>query len=258
MEKLLVLVILLGLAVLVFKLRGDAAKERKAVMARLAAERDERGDYSPTAELFREVGVHHVPDAPLPRSFPTAEFPQPARAEAGADLPDGFPPAFPPAFPPMPADPSTIGSAPAPAAAEPEPAAAAPVSPAVPDPEFAGRDAGFARTGRQEPEPGDLRTLFKGISMPAGLRPLGPLVPITASFVTEASPAEVHAGLEAEFERLDCVANWVEPTVAQTERNGMRGIVTIYPNPAALTDLDGTPLFPGVAPGHVVVKMLAL
>ena len=251
MEKLLVLVILLGLAVLVFKLRGDAAKERKAVMARLAAERDERGDYSPTAELFREVGVHHVPDAPLPRSFPTAEFPQPARAEAGADLSDGFPPAFPAAFPPMPADPSTIGSAPA-------PAAAAPVTPAVPDPEFAGRDAGFARTGREEPEPGDLRTLFKGISMPAGLRPLGPLVPITASFVTEASPAEVHAGLEAEFERLECVANWVEPTVAQTERNGMRGIVTIYPNPAALTDLDGAPLFPGVAPGHVVVKMLAL
>jgi len=65
-------------------------------------------------------------------------------------------------------------------------------------------------------------------------------------------------GLEAEFERLECVANWVEPTVAQTERNGMRGIVTIYPNPAALTDLDGAPLFPGVAPGHVVVKMLAL
>ena len=251
MEKLLVLVILLGLAVLVFKLRGDAAKERKAVMARLTAERDERGDYSPTAELFREVGVQHVPDAPLPRSFPTAEFPQPARAEAGADLPDGFPPAFPAAFPPMPADPSTIGSAPA-------PAAAAPVTPATPDPEFAGRDAGFARTGRPEPEPGDLRTLFKGISMPAGLRPLGPLVPITASFVTEASPAEVHAGLEAEFERLECVANWVEPTVAQTERNGMRGIVTIYPNPAALTDLDGAPLFPGVAPGHVVVKMLAL
>ena len=30
------------------------------------------------------------------------------------------------------------------------------------------------------------------------------------------------------------------------------------PNPAALTDLDGAPLFPGVAPGHVVVKMLAL
>ena len=257
MEKLLVLVILLGLAALVFKLRGDAAKERKAVMARLTAERDERGDYSPTAELFREVGVQHVPDAPLPRSFPTAEFPQPARAEAGTDLPDGFPPAFPAAFPPMPADPSTIGSAPAPAAAEAKPAAAT-VSPAVPDPEFAGRDAGFARTGRPEPEPGDLRTLFKGISMPAGLRPLGPLVPITASFVTEASPAEVHAGLEAEFERLECVANWVEPTVAQTERNGMRGIVTIYPNPAALTDLDGAPLFPGVAPGHVVVKMLAL
>ena len=262
MEKLLVLVILLGLAVLVFKLRGDAAKERKAVMARLAAERDERGDYSPTAELFREVGVHHAPDAPLPRSFPTAEFPQPARAEAGTDLPDGFATAFPPAFPPMPADPSTIGSAPAPTAADPAPAAAAaaaaPVGPGAPDPEFAGRDAGFARTGRPEPEPGDLRTLFKGISMPAGLRPLGPLVPITASFVTEASPAEVHAGLEAEFERLECVANWVEPTVAQTERNGMRGIVTIYPNPAALTDLDGTPLFPGVAPGHVVVKMLAL
>lgn len=233
MEKLLVLVILLGLAALVFKLRGDAAKERKAVMARLATERAERGDYSPTAELFREVGVNHLPDAPLPHSFPTAEFPQPSAGYASPD------------FPPMPADPSTIGST----TSIIEPTAA---------PEFAARNAGFGRTEPSAPEPGDLRTLFKGIAMPAGLRPLGPLVPATASFVTDASPAVVHAGLDAEFERLECLATWVEPTVAQTERNGMRGIVTIYPNPTALTDLDGAPLFPEVAPGHVVVKMLAL
>ena len=121
---------------------------------------------------------------------------------------------------------------------------AAPVGPGAPDPEFAGRDAGFARTGRPEPEPGDLRTLFKGISMPAGLRPLGPLVPVTASFVTEASPAEVHAGLEAEFERLECVANWVEPTVAQTERNGMRGIVTLAAAFAVPETLPGGAPFP--------------
>ncbi len=94
--------------------------------------------------------------------------------------------------------------------------------------------------------------------MPAGLKPLGPLAPVSANFVTSAAPSEVHAGLEAEFARLACEARWVEPTVAQTERNGMRGLVTIYPNPTAALDLDGNPLFPEVEAGQVVVRMLAL
>jgi len=197
MQQVVFLVVAVAVSVVIFKLRGDAARERKAVMARLDAERQERGDYSPTAELFREAGIN----------TDTAPPPAPARSVLREHHPGG----------------------------------------ALAGQNEVGSDAG-----------GDLRALFKGISMPAGLKPLGPLAPVSANFVTSAAPSEVHAGLEAEFARLACEARWVEPTVAQTERNGMRGLVTIYPNPTAALDLDGNPLFPEVEAGQVVVRMLAL
>ena len=60
-------------AVILTKLRSQAAKERKVVMARLTEERAQLGDYSPTAELFREAGVPLISvdqtlsvDEPLP------------------------------------------------------------------------------------------------------------------------------------------------------------------------------------------------
>lgn len=233
MEKVLILVVLIVVTVLIFKLRGDAAKDRKAVMARLAAEREERGgiDYSPTAELFREIGIRHDPGAPIPHGRAIPDFPPP---------PVGVP-----EFPmDVTAEPTGFDAAPDLTGRE----VATPPTPPMPS----------APAAPATTEPGDLRTLFKGISMPAGLKPLGPLVPANANFVTDAPPSVVHAGLDAEFERLACAARWVEPTIAQTERNGMRGLVTIYPNPTAALDLDGNPLFPGVGPGHVVVRMLAL
>jgi len=238
MQQVIFLVLAAAIGLVIFKVRGDAAKQRKAVMARLASEREERGgvDYSPTAELFREVGVNHDPEAPLPRNV---SFPEPDRATRVPEFPSAADGA--PVFERL----SDLADPDAPVTVAADAVVAEPVA-AEPEP---------------EPEPdstGDLRTLFQGISMPAGLRPLGPLVPVSASFVTAAAPAEVHAGLDAEFARLACDARWVEPTVAQTERNGMRGLVTIYPNPTAALDLEGNPLFPGVEPGHVVVRMLAL
>lgn len=229
-DKLLILIVMAVAVVVAVKVRGDAAKSRKEVLARLATEREERGgiDYSPTAELFREVGVRHDPEKPLPRHVP-AGFPPPPPVGSAvtAAAPDHVD------FP-------RLGDLPDFAATPPSPQPQSPAS------------------ASQPTEPSDLRSMFKGISMPAGLRPLGPLAPDSASFVTDATPALVHAGLEAEFERLDCVTRWIEPTVAQTERHGMKGLVTIYPSPLAALDLDGQPLFPGVEPGHVVVRMLAL
>src|SRR5690606_20156908 len=64
MQQLIFLLLAAGIGLAVFKLRGDAAKERKAVLSRLAEERDlHGGDYSPTAELFREAGVPLVTTA---------------------------------------------------------------------------------------------------------------------------------------------------------------------------------------------------
>lgn len=292
MQQVVFLVVAIGLGVVVFKLRSDAARERKAVMARLSAERAERGDYSPTAELFREVGVES--ESGFGRSL--APFPPPPTV-AGID---GEPPVFERLsdLSPSPSD-SSSGS----------PSDSSFGLPGLPDLTLPVRGGEFARAdaarsadtlvaetpssaesgvdvdldvdvevaevaapiaepavesaveptaGSTSDEAGDLRRLFRGITMPAGLRPLGPLASSNASFVTDASPSDVRAGLVAEFDRLDCSATWVEPTVAQTARHGMRGLVTIYPNPNAVVDLDGEPLFPGVGDGQVVVRMLAL
>lgn len=238
MQQIVFLLVASGIGLVVFKLRSDAARERKSVMARLAEERTERGDYSPTAELFREAtGNDFVPTY-----------------ERLSDVAAAFPP--PPADDPF----DTLDLLPAPvgepvAVPEPEPESVAEAEPEI-EPEI--EPEAEPEIEATTPTASDLRTLYRGIAMPAGLKPLGPLAPEGASFVTAAPPADVHAGLDAEFDRLGCATRWVEPTVAQTERNGERGLVTIYPNPLAAIDLDGEPMFPEVTPGHVVVRMLAL
>lgn len=251
MDKLVVLVVLVAVGIVIAKFRADAARQRKEVMARLSAEKEERGgvDYSPTAELFREVGVAHDPLAPLPpRQLPDL-----------TNLPDL--PLAPPTGEPI------VGfDAPAPTEsfADPAPAddaiAAAPAddhNPSVPTPAPAPAPASTP-TGTLVAPASDLRQLFRGISMPAGLRPLGALTPAEATFVSSTGAAEVRDGLVAEFERLGCAARWIEPTVAQTERDGQRGLITLYPNPAAAIGLDGAPLFGDVAAGEVVVRMVAV
>ncbi|MFN8053277.1 MAG: hypothetical protein U0Q22_17680 [Acidimicrobiales bacterium] len=220
MQQIVFLFLATCIGVVVFKLRSNAARERKSVMERLATERTERGDYSPTAELFREAGV-----PTFERLSDLAIAPVDTIAPVETVVPV--------------------------VAAEPTPETTEPSDDALDDlPAPTGEPAASVSS--------DLRTLYRGIAMPAGLRPLGPLAPEGASFVTGAAPSDVHAGLDAEFERLGCSTRWVAPTIAETERNGERGLVTIYPNPVAAIDLDGEPLFPEVAPGHVVVRMLAL
>lgn len=243
MQQVVFLLVAVGLGIVVFKVRGDAARERKAVMARLDSERAERGDYSPTAELFREVGAD---------PSRTVQFPPPpggAGGIGGVGGDDGF--VFERLSEVAEDLPQRVGRVAdtLPDDTAPEPDTDAEVAP-EPAPEPA---------ATLEPEtPGDIRRLFRGIAMPAGLRPLGPLQSSQATFVTDVDPATVRDGLIAEFDRLGCDATWVEPTVAQTARHGERGLVTIYPNPASLVDLDGTPAFADVAAGQVVVRMLAL
>lgn len=247
MQQLIFLVLAAGIGLAIFKLRGGAAKERKAVMSRLADERDARGgDYSPTAELFREAGVPMVTTA---NGAPTFErLSDLAPAGPGAD-PWQVPPRD-EAFLPDPA-----ATAPAEPLAEPEPEpelddlpapTGAPALHEMPAPPAAIDD---------EPV-GDIRVLLRGIAMPAGLRPFGPLAPSDASFVTSASPTEVHDGLDAEFERLGCRHDWVTAHVAEVERHGERGVVTIYPDAAAALGDDGFPIYDDLTPGQVVVRML--
>jgi hypothetical protein len=209
MERVIFLIVAAAIAFAIWRMRSGFARERKTVMARLDAERSERGDYSPTAELFREAGVRHDPDGRIPIDMSRVGFVEPPEDPADI-LPELDLPMAPPTEDEL-------------------------VIPA-----------------------GDLRQLLKGISMPAGLRPLGPLVPENASFVTDAPATEVHEGLDSELARLGCSARWVEPTVAEAERNGERGLITIYADPTAAVDLEGSPLFPEVSPGSVVVRMLAL
>lgn len=246
MDKLVVLVVLVAVGIVIAKFRADAARQRKEVMARLSAEKEERGgvDYSPTAELFREVGVAHDPLAPLP----PRHLPDPANLP---DLPDL------PLAPPI-GEPAAGFDAPAPTEsfADPAPVEDHTTSASTPAPAPSAPASTPAAT--LVAPASDLRQLFRGISMPAGLRPLGALTPAEATFVSSTGAAEVRDGLVAEFERLGCAARWIEPTVAQTERDGQRGLVTLYPNPSAVTGLDGAPLFADVAAGEVVVRMVAV
>ena len=73
MQQVVFLVVAAVIGVVVFRLRSAAAGERKAVMARIADEREARGDYSPTAELFREAGVTVGAGAVAPPFVPTFE-----------------------------------------------------------------------------------------------------------------------------------------------------------------------------------------
>ena len=66
MQTVVVLVLMSGVGIAVFRFRSVAARDRKEVLARLSTEHQERGDYSPTAELFREVGV------PVPAEYASA------------------------------------------------------------------------------------------------------------------------------------------------------------------------------------------
>lgn len=72
MQTLVLLVAIVAVAAVTARLRIEATRNRKAVVARLAEEQVTRGELSPTAELFREVG------APLDR------IPTPAGVSAAA------------------------------------------------------------------------------------------------------------------------------------------------------------------------------
>ena len=61
MKYFLLLVVIAIPTVVVLRYRVGARRDRTEVMARLTAERQQFGIVSPTAELFREVGVP-VPD----------------------------------------------------------------------------------------------------------------------------------------------------------------------------------------------------
>lgn len=189
MQQLIFLVLAAGIGLAVFKLRGDAAKERKAVLSRLEAERDlHGGNYSPTAELFREVGVPMVTTANGAPTFERLSDLQQA---------DAFTPAA-----------DDLDELPAPTGA-----------PAI---------DGRPQDREQHSTPGDIRALLRGIKMPAVLRPLGPLSPHDASFVAHATSSdEVRDRLERELGRLGCDHRWVTPTTAEIERNGERGEITI-------------------------------
>lgn len=80
----LLLVLIAVVTAVVMKYRVTARRERNEVMARLDAERKEFGVVSPTAELFREVGVPVPPElraglvgdvAPVAPSPPTSVAP---------------------------------------------------------------------------------------------------------------------------------------------------------------------------------------
>lgn len=60
----MLVVLVLGMG-LVVHLWNRAARERREVLARLERERSIRPGWSPTAELFREVGAPPPPDAPI-------------------------------------------------------------------------------------------------------------------------------------------------------------------------------------------------
>lgn len=203
MQQLIFLLLAAGIGLAVFKLRGDAAKERKAVLSRLAEERDlHGGDYSPTAELFREAGVPLVTTATGAPTFERlsellGEEP-PARQDGGFAPADDLDDVD---------DLDDLDDLPAPTGA--------PAAPALDEVHL-------------DRPLGDIRTVFRGIRVPAGLRPLGPLAPHDASFVTSTAPLpEVRAGLTSEFDRLGCEHRWTSPTTADVERSGERASVTL-------------------------------
>ena len=57
MESVVLVVIVAVVVAAVVKYRSQASKERSEVLARMRTEHEIRGDFSPTAELFREVGA---------------------------------------------------------------------------------------------------------------------------------------------------------------------------------------------------------
>lgn len=260
MEKVLVAIALVLVGVVLWRLRSQASSERKAVLARLAAEREEHGDHSPLADLFREVGVpqHEMfglaPEAgdkpsadPSAAMFSETEIPEPPHASALRADPHAPDPHAPDlhAADPLAADQRVSEQIPL----EPIPGDATDVRPRV---------AAAAPLAEDEPTGADLRKLLAGIKMPCDLQPLGPLKPSSASFSSPALGSVIQAGLASEFERLGCTVTWSELTVAHVERNGLRGLTTIYPDATQATHLDGRPLFSSVPSGHCVVRMIGL
>lgn len=215
METLGLLLLFAAVGVAVVKFRADAARSRKEVLARLSEEREVRGDYSPTAELFREVGVP-VPE-PILATTPAAALPPPAPA------------------PPAPAPPAPTSHVPTAGADGPVSPLSAPPSPPAPT--------------------HHLTNVFRGIRMPAELAPLGEMTPTVAAFVTRRAAREVRDGLAAELARLGAQVSWPEPTVALVVRDGHSAMMAIHPRPDIVRDLDGSPCFPTAPPDSCVVRM---
>lgn len=215
MESVVLVVIVAVVVAAVVKYRSQASKERSEVLARMRTEHEIRGDFSPTAELFREVGA------------PVGAVAGPS--SAGATMPLAAPGSVPV---------STISS-PLPPPTQP-PIAATPPVPAATD------------TGTVAP---DLAVMFQGIQMPAGLAPLGEMSPTLVTFVSPAPARDVQPALAAELIRIGADVAWPEPTVAQVRRRGRLAALTLYPRPDLAVDLDGARLFPHAPADSCVVRL---
>lgn len=242
----MVAIALVVVAVILWRFRSRAAAERKAVLTRLAAEREEFGDQSPLADLFREVGVPHHEMFGLASDEPEDPAPVPT---AGAMFSETESPEVPARVP----LPDAIAEVETSAEQRPGALAADVIDAVVAAPRAAAPVPEVPVTNGA-----DLRKLLAGIKMPCGLQPLGPLQPSSASFSSPALASVIQAGLAAEFERLNCDVTWSDLTVAHLERNGLRGLTTIYPDATQATHLDGRPLFSSVPSGHCVVRMIGL
>lgn len=223
----LLIVLLAGLGVFVH-FWSKASKERREVLARIDRERSLRPGYSPTAELFREVGAPPVShDA---EAFTAPVPPAPPLATA-ASAPTAAP--VPPA-PPAPSAPLVF---------------AVPVSAVVSAAAAPSASAPSASAVRELP------TLFEAITVPGDFVPVEPATATRAVFAVERSAASVRSELDSVLAAVNLSAVWHEPTVASVTAGLASGLVTIYPNAGTVRDLDGRPLFPTARADETVIRL---
>ena len=219
----LLIVLLAGLGVFVH-FWSKASKERREVLARIDRERSIRPGYSPTAELFREVGA------------------PPVNVEANGT---SGPPPFAPPTPSMPPTASTAATTPASAATS----AATPAATVAPP---------LARPPRATAAPDlparDLPALFDSVAVPSDFVPVEPSTGARAVFAVERSAAAVRSDLDAVLNSAGLAPVWHEPTVATVVVGPASGLVTIYPNAGAVRDLDGRLLFPTARRDETVIR----
>ncbi len=88
MDKVILVLVVGGIAVVAAKFRYDAGRDRRDTLQRIATEHESRGSLSPTADLFRDAGVP-VPDpieAAAPATLNPASPAGPAERPPPVDL----------------------------------------------------------------------------------------------------------------------------------------------------------------------------